>query len=486
MLNVAAVFSDHMVLQRELPIPVFGEADGPVRISLAGREAQALPENGRFCVALPAMDAGGPYELRVVSGGEERVFSDVMIGEVWLCGGQSNMEFRLNDDADGLDEVATGEDALLRFYTVNEEPRVDEAMLARERQTAWKPLAPGTCGDVSAVAYYAGRRLRAALNVPVGMLICCIGGSEIACWMSREALTSFAEGEVRLRAFEEASAQVSDEAFERADAEYTARVDAWCRAADAVKANHHGIRGCDIARQVGDFPWPPPTGRWMLRRPGGPWETMVCRIAPYAARGLLWYQGETDAGTPEGYAARLSRLVAEWRAAFRNDALCAVVAQLPGYGSDPAAENWPAIRRDQQLVCDSTPGCALVCLLDCGESDDIHPWAKRTPGTRMADAALKAAYGAGDGAQAPRLESVARLADGLVLRFTRPLAPREEGFESLLADGAAARARIEADGALRIDGAGLRAVAYAQQNDPKLCLFGNDGMPALPFEWRAE
>ena len=170
MLRIAAVFSDHMVLQRGLAVRVFGEADGPVRVALAGLEAVAAPgQDGRFCAALPAMEVGGPYELTVTRGDERRVFHDVMVGEVVLCGGQSNMEFRLRDDANGPAEVAGGADDLLRFYTVNEEAKVDDAMLARERETAWKPLAPDTCGDVSAVAYYAGRRLRAALGVPVGM-----------------------------------------------------------------------------------------------------------------------------------------------------------------------------------------------------------------------------------------------------------------------------------------------------------------------------
>ena len=484
MLNVAAVFSDHMVLQRERPVAVFGEADGPVRVSLAGHEVEAMPEGGRFCATLPPMPAGGPYALRVACGAEQRAFEDVMVGEVWLCGGQSNMEFRLQDEKDGPAEVAAGEDALLRFYTVLEEPRVDAAMLARERATAWKPLAPGTCGDVSAIAYYAGRRLRAALGVPVGMLICCIGGSAAECWISRAALADFPEGRQALEAFDAAIAGVSDAQFERESAAYDARVEAWCAAADAVKAAHPGIKAVEMVRETGDYPWPPPTGRWMLRRPGGPWETMVSRVAPYGARGLFWYQGETDSGHVPQYAARFGRLIDEWRRAFGNDALAVVAAQLPGYGADPAQEDWPGIRRAQQAVCDGKPGCALVCLLDCGESDDIHPWDKRTPGGRMADAALKLAYGVGEGAESPRLASAERTPDGLMLRFTRPLAPRAAESRSLLADGAPAKAEITPDGALYVHGKDIHTVAYAQQNDPEAVLFGTDGLPVFPFEIR--
>ena len=486
MLNLAAVFSDHMVLQRELPIRVFGEADAPVRVALAGNEVEAKPEGGRFCAVLPAMEAGGPYALTVTCGEEVRTFEDVMIGEVLLCGGQSNMEFRLNDDAEGPREVASGEDALLRFYTVNEEARIDEAMLARERQTAWKPLSPGACGDVSAVAYYAGLRLREALGVPVGMLICCIGGTESSCWLSREALASFPEGACRLKEFDETVANITDEAFERADAEYTARVNAWCAGADAIKARTPGVKANVIVSEIGDFPWPPPTGRWMLRRPGGPWETMVLRIAPYGARGLLWYQGETDSGIADTYAARLTHLIGQWRQVFENDNLCVAVAQLPGYGADPAAEDWPGIRAAQQAVCDADPLCEAVCLLDCGESDDIHPWSKRAPGTRMANAVLRLAFGLGEGVPSPRLDSVRQDPEGLVLSFTRPLAPLAADAASLLADGSPIRAEVTCDGALLLRGQGIRSVSYAQQNDPTPCLFGKDGLPAFPFAWRAE
>lgn len=485
MLEVAAIFSDHMVLQRERPIAVFGTADGRVRVSLAGVEAEAeVASNGRFCAELPPLPAGGPFVLRVTCAAEERAFEDVMVGEVWLCGGQSNMEFRLRDERDGLAEVAAEEDALLRFYTVPEEARVDEAMLERERTTSWKPLAPGTCGDVSAIAYYAGRRLRAALGVPVGMLICCIGGTAAECWISCEALASFPEGRLSLREFEDAISGVSDERFERENAAYTARVDAWCAAADAVKAAHPGIRAAQMVKQTGDFPWPPPAGRWMLRRPGGPWETMVSRIAPYGARGLLWYQGETDSGHAAQYAARFGKLIDEWRRAFKDDALAVVAAQLPGYGADPALEDWPGIRRAQQAVCDDKRDCALVCLLDCGESDDIHPWNKRTPGNRMADAALKLAYGAGEGAEAPRLDTAEKTPDGLLLRFTQPLAPKAAQSRSLLADGEPARAEITSDGALLVCAKGVHTVAYAQENDPEPCLFGMNGLPAFPFEWK--
>ena len=484
MFRPAAVFSDHMVLQRERPIAVFGEADGAVKVRLNGLEATATPHCGRFEARLPAMAAGGPYELNVSCGNETITYRDVMVGEVWLCGGQSNMEFRLSDDRHGAEEIANGDDAMLRFYTVAQEARVDGAMLARERENGWKSLSPGACGDVSAVAYYAGRRLREALGVAVGMLICCIGGTPISCWISRESLEACPEGRSCLETFEAAIEGVTDEEYARREAEYAARVDAWVAAADALKASRSGLRGAEVAAQIGDFPWPPPDGRWMLRRPGGPWETMVRRVSPYGARGLFWYQGETDSGNPGRYAALFGRMMADWREAFENEALWVVAAQLPGYGADPAAEDWPGIRAAQQRATDDDDHAALACLIDCGDSEDIHPYDKRAPGARLANLALMKAYARPVRSEAPRLVGAAREDGGAVLRFTEPLSSGTL-TDALTFDGAPceARAFVTAEGDLRIEGVSTGRIAYARSNDPRACLFGRDtGLPAFPFE----
>lgn len=481
MLRAAAVFSDHMVLQRERPILIFGEADAPVTATLAGHEALAVPAGGRFRVALPAMPAGGPHVLALSCGGERAVFRDVMIGEVWLCGGQSNMEFVLRNGKGGAAEAAAADDGLLRFYTVNEEADVDAAMLRRERRTSWKLLSPGACGDVSAVAYYAGRRLRAALGVPVGMLVCCVGGTEIAHWISRETLATLPEGRAALDAFERAIAGVDDAEFRRENAAYAARVEAWCAAEAALRREKPDIRANALAAAIGDFPWPPPTGAGMMRRPGNLWRTMTRRITPYGAKGLLWYQGESDAYKAGDYEVLFAALIAEWRRGFENDNMFVVAAQLPNFGADPAQEDWPGIRQAQRRVCETDGNGALACLLDCGESDDIHPWDKRLPGLRMANLALKHVYGMDVPADAPVLMTVSPAEGGVRLRFTEPLAALRGDARSLTADGLPVAARVE-NGELFIKTAGAAKLAYAWENDPAACLFGESGLPAFPFK----
>ena len=481
MLRAAAVFSDHMVLQRERPVVVFGEADAPVTATLDVVRAEAVPAGGRFRLTLPPMPAGGPYELALVSGSERVVFRDVMVGEVWLCGGQSNMEFMLQNGKGGAAEAAVAEDGMLRFYTVNQEAEVDEAMLARERATAWKPLSPGACGDVSAVAYYAGLRLREALGVAVGMLICCVGGTEISNWISADTLRTLPEGRDALAEFERSIAGVDDAAFRRANDAYAARVNDWCAGADAMRRANPDVRAEAIVAAIGDYPWPPPAGPGMLRRPGNLWRTMTSRVLPYGARGLLWYQGESDSGRPGRYPALFEAMIADWRRGFENENLCVVAAQLPGYGADPAQEDWAAIREAQQEVCDSVKGCALACLLDCGETGDIHPWDKRLPGLRMANLALAHAYGRPIAADAPRLSEARVDATGVALRFTEALAPMRGEARSLTVNGEPAPARVEG-GVLHVDCAAPAEIAYAWENDPAACLFGEGGLPAFPFK----
>lgn len=481
MLRAAAVFSDHMVLQRERPVVVFGEADAPVTATIDVVRAEAVPFEGRFRLTLPPMPAGGPYELALTSGEEAVVFTDVMIGEVWLCGGQSNMEFMLQNGKGGAAEAAEADDAMLRFYTVNQEAEVDAAMLERERATAWKPLKPGTCGNVSAVAYYAGRRLREELGVAVGMLVCCVGGTEISNWISREALNTLPEGRDALAEFEKSIEGIRPEAFARVNDAYNARVAKWCEGAEALHRENPDIRAEAIVAAVGDFPWPPPTGPGMLRRPGNLWRTMAARVAPYGARGLFWYQGETDSGHSGRYAALFSALIEDWRRGFENESLCVVAAQLPNFGANPAAEDWPGIRAAQMRVCDGTRGCALACLLDCGETGDIHPWDKRLPGRRMADLALAHAYGRSIDAEAPRLESARPTDRGVALCFSEKIGPIRGDRRSLTANGKPAKARVD-DGALIVEAAAPVKIAYAMENDPAACLFGRSGLPVFPFE----
>lgn len=228
----------------------------------------------------------------------------------------------------------------------------------------------------------------------------------------------------------------------------------------------------------------------MLRRPAGPYETMLSRVAPFTLRGFLYDQGEQDAALPwaGGYAAVFAALIAQWRRLFMDDTLFSAAAQLPRFGAEPSAEDWPAIRAAQQAVADGTDNAALACLLDCGEQDNVHPADKQTPGQRLAALALAHVYGQNVPADAPRLAEASLSGGRLTLTFT--------------GTGGSLRAQGNAQSAFLVEGAQLQGAAvtgsrcildlrdagscvrvrYGQANWPEAILAGESGLPVFPFD----
>lgn len=328
------------------------------------------------------------------------------------------------------------------------------------------------------------------LDVAVGMVICCIGGTSASCWMSGETLSSFPEGRAYLAEFEAHVAGKTDEQFARESEAYQREVDGWNAASAALKAENPDIPFAQITARIGDFLWPPPWGRTMLRRPAGPFETMLTRVVPYTLRGFLFYQGEQDSmpARAPGYAALLTALIAQWRALFEDESIFFAAAQLPRFGAEPSVEDWPAIRAAQQQVIDSTPNAALTCLLDCGERDNVHPTDKRTPGERLAATMLRHAYGMDVPADAPRLTGAALEGGGLILRFEHTgggLRVPENVLSSLTVEGAELMdVRCEGEQLVLTLGSGGRSVRvrYAQENWPEAILTGENGLPVFPFD----
>ncbi len=487
----AAVFGDGMVLQREKPVRVFGETDQalPVVAEIDGLRAQAIPSGGRFLITLPPHPAGGPYALNISQGEARASFAGVYYGEVWLCGGQSNMEFRLMEDREAEAVMRKGH-PLVRYYVTPECGWLDDAALARERETRWHPLAPGMGGELSAVGCFAGMAMADALQVHVGLIACSVGGTPAVCWMNPERLAALPQADPFVREFEENAKGVTDEEYDRAVVDYQRRADAWGEAQAALRRENPAISQGEVEQRLGPFPWPPPWGRKMPRRPGGLYESMLLRAAPMAMRGFLYYQGETDSA-PErapGYAALLTALIAQWREAYKDDALWFLLCQLPRFGADPACEDWPAIRAAQRRVADAVPRCEMACLIDCGDCDDLHPKEKRKPGERLAALALRHVYGMDVPADAPRVAS-ARV-DGNVVR----LAVRNAGG-ALTVQGDAGFAcegakiiSVTAQGeeiAVTLDAPPAQGrLLYAQENCPEATIFGASGLPLEPFAAR--
>lgn len=549
-LRVAAVFSDHMVLQRETPVAVFGTApaggrvvvdlmdDQGVTVAQTMAVAQAYGEHeteAPWLAILPALPASGPYTLRVSHETNRLEFADVMIGEVWLAGGQSNMELELHTSEHGDEAIAAADDPLLRFYNTPKAGRIDESA---EAASGWEPALAPQVADMSAIAYHFGVRLRAQLgaDVAVGIIDCYIGGTSITSWMSRATLIGSDAGRPYVERYEAAIAGKTVEQIRVEADEWQTVFDRWNNSVAAMKEAHPGITQPQIDAEIGPCPWPPPVTPFSERRVSAPYEAMVRRVAPYTLRGFLWYQGEEDEAQCESYRELLGLLIEEWRTLWNlggyaeptvgyqadagADALPFIVVQLPQWidgqvdarGEDP--RHWPVIRAAQLDASETLDDVLLVCTMDCGEFDNIHPLDKTTVGTRIADMALHGVYGRADiEAASPRVVGVAPAtggaldvtftnARGLHWRGTTPDTMRaaagesgargagKSGFEVAGVDGVYvdAGARIlPGDGervTVRVEAPQVdspTAVRYAWKSWGPAPLFNGAELPALPY-----
>lgn len=455
----APVFTDHLVLQREKPVRLWGTCTpgASLRIVLCGgsgplfREGQdrilaernLSPREARFRAELSALPAGGPYRLFLLEDGRiHQVLQDVMIGEVWLAGGQSNMEYELQNDADAAElfsaprkqtdshgplkgSVASGESAAascvsagsdvpealantlsadepsvdaaadshfsqkggtgIRFYQVLRKAYFDETFEAEERENRWMTEADPKLGSWSAVAYHFAKELSFTLHCCVGVIGCNWGGTSAAAWQDRESLLSHPETAVYWQEYQETADSLSPEEYEKARREYALYQETWQPKINEFYAENPSGSWSDALAYAGPCLWPGPMGPKHEFRPCGLYETMLRRVTPYSLRGFLYYQGESDDHRPEAYHTLLRSMVRVWRRDFEDESLSFLNVQLPmhQYESDPPSDSWAKIREAQLQLCREDPLYGLAVAIDLGEYNNIHPLHKKDVGHRL-------------------------------------------------------------------------------------------------------
>lgn len=389
-----ALFADHAVLQRDRALPVWGIASPgeKVRVELAGKSAEATADaDGRWRAELPALPAGGPFTL-VVSGTNRIERTDVYVGEVWLASGQSNMEFTvskkaksfagtLNEDA----EIAAADYPLIRMFTV---PLKTAAAPVADVQADWQVCSPETVGAFSAAGYFFARDLQASLKVPVGIVNASYGASNAQTWIRRDALAAEPTLAPLLNKYDEAKAKYGDApATQRAYDESLAR---WDQVAAQAKAD-----GKPMPRKPGPARDPSKD----QHSPTTCWNAMIAPIEPYAVRGAIWYQGESNGIDNELYRALMTTLITDWRARRPNasaEAFPFLQVQLAAYKSaatQPTDNSQIANVREAQRLTMSLPNVATVTAVDIGDAKNIHPKNKQEVGRRLALAARATVYG---------------------------------------------------------------------------------------------
>ena len=609
------LFGDGAVLQRERPIRINGEAAPGervrVRLAGAGREARA-DRQGRWSVELPPLPAGGPHRIAVSAPSGTASGSDVLIGDVWLCSGQSNMQWPVSQALNGANEAQGTHDDQLRILTVAEDTALTPQ--ARFKTTPkWQRATPQTIADFSAACTFMARDLRATQKVPIGAINSSWGGTRIRPWMDEAAARASGSSPdaelLQLYRKDPAAAagrfgeqwgawwreQSGDAAgqepwrnSERLDWQPFKAISPWEQWQEPAFASFNGhvwarrritltaeeaAKGATLSLGVIDdldqtwvngvgvgsmFSWSttreyrlapgvlrageneiivnigdswglggfqgpaerlklsfadgtekPLGDGWELSvvpasagsPPRAPWDThaglgttynaMIAPLRSLSLKGVAWYQGESDVGVP-GYDRRMASLMASWRRQFRDPQLPFLLVALAGFGnpvSQPVDSGWAALIDAQRRAAAADRRAALVVATDLGEPGDIHPPNKQDVGRRLALAARSLAYGDAAASLSPLPLAAERIADGVRIRFDRPLrvlgGNRPLGFE-LCAQGQAscrwADARVDADSVVIAgDGRPATRVRHGWSDYPVLNLYAGD-MPAPPFE----
>lgn len=366
-LQMPAVYTDHMVLQRDRPLVISGQADAgvDVTVSIAGQMQTVRTSNtGKWQVCLPALSAPGPYTLTVTDGSSRLSFSDVLVGEVWLCSGQSNMEFMLKQALDASRDVPAATNPDIRLFDLKARWRTDAVKwdssaldsvnrLLYFAQTRWQPVSPSTVADFSAVAYYFGAMLYDSLRVPIGLICNAVGGSPIEAWIDRSTV----------------------------EHQFPALLDDWLKN-DFIQDWVRGRAKLNISG----------ASDAMQRHPYEPCYLYEAGIAPLEAfplRGVIWYQGESNAHNKDAHSKLFRMLVDSWRRTWDDPHMPFYYVQL----SSIDRPSWPWFRDSQRLLMQSVPDVAMVVSSDKGDSLNVHPRDKKPIGERLARWALADTYG---------------------------------------------------------------------------------------------
>ncbi|WP_028517765.1 sialate O-acetylesterase [Ruminococcus flavefaciens] len=500
-MKAAAVFSDNMVLQRNRNIRIFGTCTANekiITVSIPELEsfAQATVKNGRWEAVLPPRKECSSCTLEICCGAIKKVFHNVAIGEVWLAGGQSNMEYELHNDKNGIKELTQCSSLNVRYYYTPKCEMVDENLERAERESCWMLPTAETASSWSAVGYYFAKELSARLGVTVGIIGCNWGGSSASAWIKREYL----EHDIRLRPYlddyDNAIAGKTDEEMIKEFDEYTVKQTIWDRDVNEYIAANPGVKWAKVIEKFGENRYPGPMGIKNPMRPCGLYETMVSRIAPYTITGVLWYQGESDDHRPHTYEYLLKTLIQNWRNAWKDKELPFMIVQLPMfiYEDTPDTKSWAYIREAQENVYLSVKNTGLAVCLDCGEFNNIHPVDKAPVGHRLYMQAMTEIYGLmGYSMSLPPLYDNFEIIDDAVLihlmNCEKGLGGKNEdclgGFEVAGADGV----YYPAEAKVKLPYIELRSdkvkapknARFMWTNYAEVALFGVNGLPLAPF-----
>lgn len=475
-LELPPLFGDQMVLPREKVIQVRGKGAKPGETVVAKIHGNTFTssradEKGTWELPIRDLKAGGPFLLTFESSGQTREVKNVLVGDVWVCSGQSNMEWKVNQSFEPEKAKAASKNDRIRLLTI---PKRTSTKPETSLNATWKECGPETVGNFSAVGYFFGRKIQAETGIPIGLIDCSWGGTYAETWTPTEALLESPTLETIVNDFKRNIPQSVNK--------YKKDLDNWKKASE--KAKEEGKAP----------PRAPQNPETTPNRPSVLFQGMVTPLLGLPIKGVIWYQGEANAGNAYMYRTLFPVMIKAWRKAWNQPDLPFFFVQLAPYMAitpQPQESAWAELREAQLLTTKQVPGTGMAVITDVGEEKDIHPKKKQPVGERLAALALNQVYGKSGICSGPVFRAMTIRGSQAVLEFDQTGAGLEArngpltGFTMAGPDRVfvAAQAKIEGDRVV-VEAPGVEkpvAVRYGWANFPVVNLWNKDGFPASPF-----
>jgi len=488
--RLPALFTDHMVLQQGQKNRVWGSADPgeDVVVTIAGqRQTATANEKGKWQVTLETLPVGGPHTLSI-TGKNKLAVEDVLVGEVWICSGQSNMQWEVRQANDGDLEARTAKYPKIRLISV---PQFGTQEPQDDFKGKWEVCTPETAATFSAVGYFFGRQLHETLDVPIGLIDDAWGGSACEAWVRRDLLEKdskyaklIADWQEREKNYDAAKAKA---ASDKQIADYREA---------AEKAKAEGKPAPQPPRLAPN----PLTGN---ARPGNIYNGVLKPTIGYGIRGVIWYQGESNAGRAYQYRDLFPLMIQSWRDEWHIGDFPFYWVQLADYMAEkpqPADSSWAELREAQTMTMSKLPNTGEAVIIDLGEGRDIHPRNKQEVAKRLARWALARDYGLSNiPYHSPQYKSMEKQGSKIVLSFdhvgstlytfdtTNPV-----GFAIAGDDKKFVWADAKLVGTDKIEVSSDKvaeptAVRYAWADNPVCNVYSREGLPLTPFrtdDWK--
>jgi sialate O-acetylesterase len=478
--KLPSVIGDNMVLQQGEKVSIWGWADPDEEVMVgvswnSMKWAVTADKDGKWSFKMSPPEVGGPYEM-TLTGKNSITIKNILVGEVWVGSGQSNMQWAVNQSANAEQEIAAANYPKIRLFyvkrTVADKPQTD-------CEGKWVECSPETVPGFSAVAYYFGRYLHKELDVPVGLIHTSWGGTPAESWTRREALEAMPDCEPILKRYADAVAK-----YPQAMEEHKQKLAEWKEAAEKARAE-----GKNPPRR----PWEP-LGPGHPHAPSGLYNAMISPLIPYGIAGAIWYQGESNAGRAYQYRTLFGGMIKNWRDDWGVGKFPFLFVQLANFMKtkpEPDESAWAELREAQTMTL-GLPNTGMAVIIDIGEADDIHPKNKQDVGKRLALWALANTYGKKLVYSGPIYKSMKVDGNSIVLSFDHVggglVAKGGEELKGFAIAGADkkfvwADAKIDGDTIVVSSDkvAEPAAVRYAWADNPVCNLYNAEELPASPF-----